>query len=450
MNRNDYRRALLMLRSLKTGVSGYVRLERRTLIGTLQFTINCAPAGMKLHAILLYRKNSCWSAVKLEEFGAPRYGQVGLLWKCDPRNIEGRTLEQYDLAAVIGISDSGLCDLLLCGNLNGSVETDWAQVRDAACRLFSPVRISGAPIMPIDEASPEKCENDPLQTLPDFSEENPLEPVEDPADPPERIVVPDQTDCRDEETNQPEPAAEAQEHPIMSASPAEQTDLHLQEPMTPDDAEMIPRDDLDAPALDSAPEATDLDTPTMDISIQYDVAAQVSDSAADIESDELDTPASLVMEPDELDMPAEERIAFALQSDDVTDDEIDSTAQQIPPYQPECAGVQLELSDPHAPWPDSIEPLRNLFFTSEAIVPFEAEGYVFIRAPLPEESGTDSCLCGLRCEGGFPARVCYAIPAPYTPEPPAGLEGYVWRGDRHRGYWVICEQITPDIRKTPC
>ena len=57
LNRNDYRRALLMLRSLKTGVSGYVRLERRTLMGTLQFTVNGAPVGTDLYAILLHRTN---------------------------------------------------------------------------------------------------------------------------------------------------------------------------------------------------------------------------------------------------------------------------------------------------------------------------------------------------------------------------------------------------------
>ena len=30
MLRNDYRRALIMLRSLRAGIAGYVRLERRT------------------------------------------------------------------------------------------------------------------------------------------------------------------------------------------------------------------------------------------------------------------------------------------------------------------------------------------------------------------------------------------------------------------------------------
>ena len=107
----------------------------------------------------------------------------------------------------------------------------------------------------------------------------------------------------------------------------------------------------------------------------------------------------------------------------------------------ETAGQQLALEDPTAEWPPSIEPLRKLFFASEAVVPFAAEDYVFIRAPLPEECGISSCLIGISCEGGLPNRVCYAIPSAYSPEPPAGLEGYVWRGDRTRGYWVICETV---------
>ena len=49
MIRNDYRRALIMLRALEKGYSGHVRLERRTLRGNMPFSIT-APSGGELHA----------------------------------------------------------------------------------------------------------------------------------------------------------------------------------------------------------------------------------------------------------------------------------------------------------------------------------------------------------------------------------------------------------------
>ena len=50
MNRNDYRRAFIMLRPSLPGYSGHVRLERRTMMGSMYFTAsgpedaaNCRP-----------------------------------------------------------------------------------------------------------------------------------------------------------------------------------------------------------------------------------------------------------------------------------------------------------------------------------------------------------------------------------------------------------------------
>ncbi len=392
MNRNEYRRALIMLRSLKTGVSGYVRLERRTLMGTLQFTVNGADASGDLYAALLYRSGGSYSAIKAGQFTPPRYGQTGLVWKFDPRNIEGRTLEQYDLAAVIEIRN-GVCELLLCGNLNGSVETDWLQVREAACRLFSPVRISGAPISPIDERPSCECrdENDGIQTLPEYGEQTPSYPGSENAEPIQPRAENHISSEVIENDTDGIAAEESSDHSLGTDSkePAKlaQTDVSA-------DLFEMPADEFDVPAQDAS----------------FDTAARASvlpsaDTEVSIAPDELDTPA-------QDDFPAET-----------------------------TAGELLALSNPEEKWPSTIEPVRTLFFSSEAIVPFETDGYVFIRAPLHEDCGVSSCLIGLYCENGRPERVCYAIPAAYTPEPPAGLEGYVWQGDRTRGYWVVCENV---------
>ena len=68
MIRNDYRRALIMLRALEKGYSGHVRLERRTLRGNMQFSIT-APSGGELHAAILARKSGTYAA--------PLYSRAG-------------------------------------------------------------------------------------------------------------------------------------------------------------------------------------------------------------------------------------------------------------------------------------------------------------------------------------------------------------------------------------
>jgi len=418
LNKNEYRRTLIMLRSLKSGVSGYVRLERRTLMGTLQFTVNGISGDGERYAVLLYKNNGGYSGIRLEQFSQPRYGQTGLVWKFDPRNIETRTLEQYDLAAVIEIQN-GICDLLLCGNLNGSVEADWIQVRDAACRLFSPVRISGASIAPIDE--PDLNKKHQPKTLPDYSEEMPVYPENQQDDQSSSVEATDdceadisEMDARPEHTDplaESDVTTEKQQHPnseeycceasensedetVLSpseASPSMQADFRYSDQYEPDDLDVPARDDILLNRVFT-------DSPS-------NVGTAIPDgqgAAAEI-----------------LDVPAQ---------DDFTDEP--------------TAGEMLALNDPSAVWPDMIEPLRSLFFSKQPVFPFDTDDFVFIRVPMIENTECTDCLIGLSCGCGSPEKICYAIPAAYTPEPPAGMEGYVWRGNRNNGYWVICETIT--------
>ena len=134
MIREDYRRALIMLRSLRPGVSGHVRLERRTLFATLQFTVS-GTDGTPLQGFLLGRVNGKWQGAALGAFGAPRYGQAGLTVKFDPRNIQGLTLEQYALIGVAAQTAQGYIPLLF-GNLNGSIECTLECVQAECARLF--------------------------------------------------------------------------------------------------------------------------------------------------------------------------------------------------------------------------------------------------------------------------------------------------------------------------
>jgi hypothetical protein len=48
-------------------------------------------------------------------------------------------------------------------------------------------------------------------------------------------------------------------------------------------------------------------------------------------------------------------------------------------------------------------------------------------------------LVGVRVEDEKPPTVCYGIPGIFAPEPPAGLDGSMWRGSGVNGWRVIFE-----------
>ncbi|MBQ6715906.1 MAG: hypothetical protein IJN21_05225 [Clostridia bacterium] len=111
-------------------------------------------------------------------------------------------------------------------------------------------------------------------------------------------------------------------------------------------------------------------------------------------------------------------------------------APQTPP------AISLLDIDPTIPWPEDVESLRLLFMTKPADPPFDMDGYVFIRAKMADETGIDHCAVGIRAENGKVTGVSYAIPMPYTSEPPAGLEDYIWMGDQTHGWWVTTDDLT--------
>jgi|GEM_PF-1455124 len=370
MLRNDYRRALIMLRGLRQGVSGYVRLERRTLIGTLQFTVNGAPSDAELYALLLYGQNGLWYACLLDRLGPARYGQAGMVYRFDPRSICGRELDRYALIAVAGVSGDA-CELLLAGYLNGSVETDWPQVRQAVCQALAPARPDEEPAPAGDEAGREA--------------------------PPIPKIAAREEDEMSGEAQGGRDGADGGEAtaPSVTCGPESAPDDGADEQDTASAAGEAPpvRDDFDHPAR--AASAGLRDNPP--------------------EKDEFDTPAA----PQPAEPPPE------------------AAAKALPA---ETAGEALGL-DMTLPWPDSIEPMRPLFQQSAPVQPFEAEGFVLIRAPIAVQTGLDHCVVGVQPEAGRPGRVLYAVPGRYAPAPPPGLEGYEWRGGGAEGYWVVVRPV---------
>lgn len=135
MMKNDYRRALIMLRAHEKGYSGHIRLEHRTLSGSMYFMVGALGNGNTLCAALVRRDaKGAYFAVKLGELRRDSRGQATLAYSFDPRNIDGRPLEEYRVAVVVERRPDG-CGLVLSGNVNGAREVSWPEVSAAACSV---------------------------------------------------------------------------------------------------------------------------------------------------------------------------------------------------------------------------------------------------------------------------------------------------------------------------
>ncbi len=139
MLRNDYRRALIMLRPMlgTKGMSGHVRLERRTLMGSMRFTVTGADSGDMLYALLMADTKDSMVVYRLGTLAKDSRGQSGATATFDPRNLNGLDLNDYTLIALVR-EGTGDPQLVMTGMVNGSKELNWAEVEDAATRLYKP------------------------------------------------------------------------------------------------------------------------------------------------------------------------------------------------------------------------------------------------------------------------------------------------------------------------
>lgn len=320
MQKNDYRRAFIMLRPAAAGYGGHARLERRTLTGSLYFIVTAPEGAGPLSAALVGRQGDQYYAAPLGAFTRDRRGQLTLAWPFDPRDIDGRPLEAYAWAAVADAGDDG-CAVVLTGNVNGSREVNPAALEEAVCRLFAP-----APATAAELPAPDETADSDVKIYRSVR----ARAVEAPAD-----AIP------------------------VNAEPA------------PVEAAPEPKPIEAAPTPLPSPEA---------------VLAEYSETE-EAPCDAMDAP---------------------------------RTAAQL---------LGLDIT---APWSEPAEPLRRLFATqAPADAPF-GDGYTYIATALPASAG--DCLVGLRTEEGRIAGIRYALPGVYAPEPPAGLDDYVWNA---AGYWVL-------------
>ena len=385
MMKNDYRRSLIMLRALERGYSGHVRLEHRTLTGSMVFVVTAPSGGTLCAALVRWNSRGEYAAARLGELRRDSRAQATLAYSFDPRCIDGHPLSDYSLIAVTD-RVGRRCDMVLAGNLNGSRETDWNQARIAACSACAmadepafdlPVRPGVRPARPNYD--------DQATTLPD---DVLVEPGDTPTTLPDNVFVePDDT-------------------------PTTLPDDVLVEP---DDTPTTLPDDV---LVEPVGEPTTLPD---DVLVEPD-----------------DAPTTL---PDDIPVETDEQIPVETPSDESTD----GSAAPLFPAPDDSAGAIPAASygdadanalNPALVWPGESEGLRSYFAGENYSVDAPDDGYLYVEAPMPEESGYDSVRIGVRPENGVPESVAYALPGRFSAEPPEGLEDYEWSGDGERGWWV--------------
>lgn len=346
MMKNDYRRSLIMLRTHVQGYSGHVRLERRTLMGTMYVVINASGDGSALCASLVrVGRQGEYTAVKLGELRRDGRGQASLAYSFDPRNIEGVSLEDYRLIVIVARDAAGGCSVVLSGNVNGSREVDWSAAQTAACAACSAPR-------------------PPVSIPPRPGEESP----------------------------QPDVPAAPGEGPLGAQTPT----VSDGEPARPDEGpEQLPTPSLpDTPPAESGEDSMEM--------------PEVSDEPEVTPSDSLQPADEL---PEELPL----QTTFASET---------------------ATAAELLGLDASVRWPGVSEQVREYFLQPPKKMTLD-DGYLYVTAPMPADSGFDHVEVGLKAQGGVPVSVAYALPSEYTPEPPLGLENYVWKGGETDGWWVI-------------
>lgn len=346
MIKNDYRRALIMLRPNMQGYSGHIRLERRTLMGSMYFIVNTPDTSGDLRAALVGKKNDDYYVAPIGALRRDRRGQASLPYSFDPRNIDGRELEDYQLAAVVRLDD-GACQLVLTGNLNGSHQVDYSGLQRAICETY--------------EEIPESA-----QDLPSEEEKRQIS---------SKIQA---NDSNDMET--PTQIDEISQDSRTSVHPGNKEaagQISNADDITEDAAQPLEMKLYTSEDNDSAASSKESENDTMDL-MYGETATMPRPSAADI--------------------------------------------------------LKVDVSQP---WAAAIEGLRTLFANEPAENAFEDDEFVYVRASLPMGSGYEYAMIGLHETDGRIDAVRYAIPARYTPEPPVGLESYIWTGDADNGWWVL-------------
>lgn len=221
MAKNDYRRALIMLRGLEKGYGGHARLEKRVMSGTMDFTVS-APAGETLAAALVGPRGGKTVGKALGTFKPDGRGQMGLLASFDPRNIAGLDLSEVSAAIIARISESGVTPLLY-GWINGSKTVNWQEIQGVLESLF--------PISP-----PKAVESEPTPPEIPFVRSSPTEsetPADEAAPQENESPANENAPQENESPASGQPEESAQETPELPADPLKEESVPISDAASP-------------------------------------------------------------------------------------------------------------------------------------------------------------------------------------------------------------------------
>ena len=445
MNRNDYRRAFIMLRAALPGYAGHVRLERRTMMGSMYFTASGPDDGATLRAALAGARDGRYAAFDLGAMRRDRRGQASLPYSFDPRNIGGRALEEWQWVVIARVGDG--CEVALTGNVEGSRPVDPAALRDAVCALYA----SEEPAADLPEPNePEPAEDANARTAPrvGLADGSAVGQAVDRAEnrggssgatpDPEwgKSATPvDENTARAErsDTGGPHAGSAVAESSAFRARPAEtdenagtrgrdpavmpvrQKDDARERPTETDRRESSRDDGTDARGCDPAVMPFRQEDDACEWPTETDWRESMRDGSAGISAAGPDAARE---------SPSEGRARIFTRA---TPDDIKSVPS---------AARRMGL-DADQPWPGAAEPLRAIFAAQPPAETPPEDDFTYVRAPLPEGCGFPDCLIGLRAENGMLTAVRYAVPGRYAPEAPMGLEAYRWVGGRGEGFWTL-------------
>ena len=441
MNRNDYRRAFLMLRGQLPGWSGHARLERRTLTGSLYFTVSPPSESDNAGAFLAGHRGGDYYALSLGMLKRDRRGQASLAYAFDPRSLGGRPLEAYAWIGVTAIEGTD-CRLALIGNVEGSHPCQLGALRDAVCEAFSPREAPAADLPFPEETLPESMEEtvdtstDNASVAPQPSAASPLRqeqassvlsagPIISAAV--TASILPTEVDPNGVFPGTSSPTvvdSDAASAPVSDPIASDQAGQDTVQGGRPEPHPVQSRPD---PATESAPSSGAHCRVTLHTSLIPPAPAEVSEKASAPSAPS----ASGQIRPESVNTA---QASFS----PVRPESVNAVEASPDLAQPESVtAAQLLGIDATASWSAPLEPLRALFAARPARDIGLADGYTYVRAEMPAACGQDHCFIGLLARDGQVCRVRYAIPGTAQAEPPVGLERYAWQSAGDRGFWVL-------------
>lgn len=424
MNKNDYRRAFIMLRPAAPGWAGHVRIEHRVMTGSMYFIVNPPAHNGEILAALAGRRGQEYYAASLGALRADSRGQFTLAYPFDPRLIEGRPLDAYPWIAIARIDEGG-CRVVLTGNVDGAYPMDIGAVQEAIRALYRGGELAAE-----------------------------LPGPEEPLPPPPKAAAADEPGLSANEP--PRTAAEAADESLFASAEVRPEGTAAEDPASALEAQAAP------PPLPFIADVGEALSPAeiMEGASRASIAPEAEADGSDAISETAEPPAGPAQNADVLEESPAEEAPAPVEADTgapadgygpatriYTRMRLGGTPSVEPPDDCRPACPVPERAEIAVPSPAPRTPEEGIIGSGAparpCAMPLE-DGYAYVRVPLPAACGISHCLIGIQVDDGRLASVRAALPGRYAPQPPEGLEGGIWVGagdGSGAGYWVYTARM---------